>query len=136
MSIEDAAKVVLSGEYSRRRGYLSRGHTTWDGFALTGTVAIWGLLVQWDTLTGERPDPALFSTQIAWASALSSLLLGGWRFYARNIDDAIINLYPAIYLCERALLPAEACTLTPPSGVTSISKEDCAQCPAPCANNP
>ena len=124
MSIEDAAKVVLSGEHSRRRGYLSSIHTTWDGFALTGTLAIWAFLVQWDALRGQEPDHALFATQIAWASALSSLLLGFWRLYARHLDDSIISLYPVMYLCERALLPGEICTLKPPSGAELLSKAD------------
>ncbi len=124
MPIEDTAKVVLSGEHSRRRGYLSSIHTTWDGLALTGTLAIWAFLVQWDTLGGAQPDHELFATQIAWASALSSLLLGFWRLYARNIDDSIVSLYPVMYLCERAIVPSEACTFNPPAGKQTLSQND------------
>lgn len=46
MGLEDSAKAILSGEYSRRRYHLDRVIVTSDGLALTGTLAIWGFLVK------------------------------------------------------------------------------------------
>lgn len=66
------------------------------------------------------PDLELFATQIAWASALSSILIGIWRVYAHYLYHAIVELYPAIYLHERALVPRELCTLKPPQDVTAL----------------
>lgn len=122
MSIEDAAKVLLSGEYSRRRGYLSAFINSWNGLALTGTLAIWAWLVRWDALEGKTPNPELFATQIGWAGAVSSFLLGVWRLHARNLDDSIIRLYPVSYLLESAVIPENIRTIKPPKGVQTLSK--------------
>jgi hypothetical protein len=124
MSIKDSAKVVLSGEYSRRRGYLTGVIANMNGLAIAGTLTIWAFFVEWDTLF--KIGYGLFSTQIAWASAMSSVLIGLWRFYVRFLDSSIIRLYPAIYMCERALLPEEICTIKPPTKVQSLSKNDVA----------
>lgn len=123
MSIDDAAKAFLSGEYSRRRGYLSGFIYTWNGFALSGTIAIWGLLLNWGALVGQSADFELFATQVAWASALSSILLGFWRLYAHYLDDNIMKLYAVMYVCERTLLPPRLGTLSPPKALPALERE-------------
>lgn len=123
--MEDAAKVLLSGEYSRRRAHLSGIITRWDQLALTGTLAIWALLLPWNAIFGENADPELFSTLVAFSGALSSLLIGFWRFRVRNTDDAIVALYPAMYLAERTLgIPSEVCTIKPPLKLAPLTKAD------------
>lgn len=124
MSIEDSAKVILAGEQSRRRGYLTSVISNMDALAVTGTLAIWAFLVKWDILLAERSSLVLFPTQIAWASALSSVLIGVWRFYVRFLDSSIIRLYPAIYMYELSLLPQEICTRKPPTKVQPLSKDN------------
>jgi hypothetical protein len=127
MSIEDSAKVILAGEHSRRRGYLTSVIANMGGLAIMGTLSIWAFLVKWDILFENTPNTwDMFSTRIAWASALSSVLIGLWRFYVRSLDSSIIQLYPAIYMCERMLLPEEICTIKPPTKVQSLSKNDVA----------
>ena len=120
MRLEDSAKAILSGEYSRRRYHLDRIIVTWDGLALTGTLAIWGFVVKWDALMRLPPDLELFATQIAWASALSSILIAIWRVYAHQLYHGIVKLYPTIYLHERALVPPELCALKPPQDVKAL----------------
>lgn len=109
--IEDSAKVVLSGEYSRRRGYLTSVIAGLNGLAFVATLSIWSFFVHWDALIGEASSQKMFATQIAWAGSLSSLLIGLWQFYVRSLDSSIIQLYPAIYICERSLIPKEACSI-------------------------
>jgi hypothetical protein len=79
MSLEESARAVLSGEYERRRGYLSNTITTWNRLAVTATFAIWGFFVRWEAVAKEHPDWRLFATQVAWAGALSSIFIGLWR---------------------------------------------------------
>lgn len=125
MELEKTAPAVLSGAYERRRGYLSTTIVSMNYLAVTATLAIWGFSVRWETGLGQSPDDwQRVAIQVAWAGALSSILIGLWRFYAHYLDHAIIRLYPALYLCERVLLPIEVCTLIPPSGVQPISKTD------------
>lgn len=112
MDVEDTAKVVLS-EYSTRRYHLDRVIVTWDGLALTGTLAILSFAVKWDALL---TDSELFAIQLAWAGALSSLLVGLWRLYAHYLYNHIVRLYPTIYLHESAIVPHELCTIHPPKG--------------------
>lgn len=120
---QDAARILQSGEYSRRRGYLSKTITTWNQIAVSGTIAIWAFLIPWQVIVGENPDHILFTNQVALASALSAVLLGLWRFYVHYLDKSIIRLYPIMYLCERILSPVEACTLpTPKSKLVLLNK--------------
>ena len=88
MTIESGAQVLLSGEYSRRRGYLSQIITRWNGYAIVGMLSIWSFCVKWGALLGNNPSPEIYAIQIAWASALSSVLLGIWRLHARYVDDS------------------------------------------------
>lgn len=111
MSIENTAKIMLSGEYSRRRGYLTSVIAGLNGIAFIATLSIWSFFVHWDTLIGDTSNQKMFATQIALAGSLSSVLIGLWRFYVRSLDSSIIQLYPAIYICERSLIPKEACTI-------------------------
>jgi len=113
--------VLLSGEYSRRRGYLSQVITSWNGYALIGMLSIWSFCVDWRNLLGDCNSQEMFSIQIAWASALSSVLLGLWRFYARYLDDAIIHMYPAIYICESSLIHEKLRTIKPPKNIRPLS---------------
>ena len=67
-------------------------------------------------------DWALFATETAWAGALSSIVIGVWRIYERQLHAAVIRLYPVIYLCERLALPAEVCMIHPPDKAKELSK--------------
>jgi hypothetical protein len=111
---EDAARILQSGEYSRRRGYLSKTITTWNQIAVSGTIAIWAFFIPRNVIAGDKTDYEFFTNQVAVASALSAFFIGLWRFYVRFLDKSIISLYPIMYLCERILSPEEACTLSPP----------------------
>lgn len=112
---KNAAEVFLSGEHSRRRGYLINAINKWNGFAVMGTIAIWALLVKWDVLNGQNTDYELFAIQIGWAGAVSSIFLGIWRLYVRYVDGSITRLYPAIYWCELTLnIPKELSSIRPP----------------------
>jgi hypothetical protein len=119
----ETAKAILSGAYERRRGYLTNQLTTWNQVAATGTIAVWAFFVRWETLLGQHSDPRLFATQIAWASALSSLLIGFWRYWSHVVDNDIVRVYPAIYLSERLVLPPQLCTISPPNGEAPLSSE-------------
>jgi hypothetical protein len=121
MNLDEVAKAVLSGSYERRRGYITNQLTTWNQLAVMGTIAIWAFFVRWEALLGQPPDNRLFATQVAWAGALSSLLIGLWRYSSRVLDNDIVRTYPAIYLSERLLLPQEICTISPPKGVQPLS---------------
>lgn len=124
MSTKEDSKILLSGEHSRRRGYLTSVIFSMNGLAIMATISIWGFFVNWDAYLGENTSHELFATQIAWASMLSSLFLGLWRLYMRYLDGATIRLYPVLYRCERELIPEEICTIKPPNKVQSISKDD------------
>lgn len=89
----DAAKALLSGQIPRRHIHLSQEIGHWDRYALVGTIAVWTLFL--------RNNPSDWS--VAWASGLSSILVGVWRFYARYLDDAIAETYPSIAHYESAL---------------------------------
>lgn len=119
MTNEDVARILLSGEYSRRRGVYSRALVTWQQVAVTGTVAIWALLVRADSTVD-------LATGVALASALSSLLIGVWRLYSRILDNAIVAMYPMLYLCERVLVPGPACTFPTPKGIPPLTQEQAA----------
>jgi hypothetical protein len=122
MSIDETARALMSGEHSRRRGYLTNVITSFNGLAIMGTLSIWAFFVKWELLLGDNPSPEMFSTEVAWASSISSILIGLWRLYVRFLDGAIIQLYPAIYICERALIPEEICTMKSPNKIKSISR--------------
>lgn len=117
VAFTEVARVVLSGASERRRGYLTTTITTWNQLAISGTIALWGFMLKWETVLGQgqSQDWELFAIQAAWAGALSSLLIGFWRYYAHFLDYGIVRLYPTLYICERALLPAQVCTLDPPN---------------------
>jgi hypothetical protein len=106
--------TLLSGEHSRRRGYLVNIITALNGLAVTGTLAIWSTTIKWELLYTHPPNYIEFTTRLAWASGLSSFLLGLWRFYVHFLDSSIIRLYPAIYLLELGILPAEVASIKPP----------------------
>lgn len=112
--MEDTTKILLSGEHSRRRGYLTNVIVTLNALAATGTITIWSTLVQWDLLYGQAPNHMEFAIRFAWASCISSILLGLWRFYVHFLDASIIRLYPVIYLCELNILPDEISSIKPP----------------------
>ncbi|MHC4243287.1 MAG: hypothetical protein ACYSU4_12850 [Planctomycetota bacterium] len=117
--------VLLSGEYSRRRGYLTSVIAGLNGLVFVGTLSIWSLLLHWDTPLIEIGCKKMFAIQIALAGSLSSILIGLWRFYVRFLDKSIIKLYPVIYMCERSLIPEETCTtITPPNDVKPLSKKN------------
>jgi hypothetical protein len=117
------AQVVLSGGFERRRGYLSSMLYTLNQVTVTTVVAIWAFLIRWDAVTKPTGiDWELFAREAAWAGAIASLVIGIWRIFARELDAEIIRLYPALYLCERTLLPSEVCTIKPPRGVTELSE--------------
>lgn len=98
----DAAKVLLSGALPRQRIHWSQEITHADRFSITGALAIWPVF-----LHGGITD-----WSVAWASGLSSLLLGLWRLNVRNLDAAIAQLYPAITKYEVALgMPSQTSTL-------------------------
>ena len=121
--LEESATVVVSGSYERRRGYLTAAMYTVNQVAVTTTVAIWAYLIRWDLILKQvQPDWALFATEAAWAGALSSIVVGVWRLYERQLDQEVVRLYPGIYLCERLVLPAEVCVVNPPKGVAALSK--------------
>jgi len=120
-TLEEVAKAVLSGAYERRRGYLTSQLTTWNQVAATSTIALWAFFVHWEALLGQHPDGRLFATQVAWAGALSSLVIGLWRYWSRRVDNDLVRLYPAIYLSERLLLPPEVCTISPPTKTAPLT---------------
>jgi len=124
IDIEKSAPIVLSGAFERRRGYLSNTVVSMSQLTVTATLAIWGFSVRWEAAFQQSPDWKRVAIQVAWAGALSSIIIGLWRFYAHYLDHAIIGLYPALYLCERALLPTEVCTLKQPANVTQITKKN------------
>lgn len=106
--------TLLSGEHSRRRGYLVTIITALNGLAVTGALTIWSTTIKWDLLYGQPPNYMEFAIRLAWASSVSSVLLGLWRFYVHFLDSSIIRLYPAIYLLELGVLPAEVASIRPP----------------------
>jgi hypothetical protein len=115
MDMKETSKIILSGEYSRRRGYLTNVITTINILAITGTISIWAFFLKWDMLLeNTQSSHKVFAIQLAWAGGLSSILLGLWRIYARFLDSAIIKLYPAMYLCEREIIPKEISIFKPP----------------------
>lgn len=118
MKPDDAARTLLSGEHSRRRGYLTQAISTSNQLAIMGAVGIWSLVIDWNSTKD------VFAVQISVAGGAVSLLLGFWRFYVRTLDDAIIKLYPSIYFLERAVMPAELCTIDPPANVPAITVDD------------
>jgi hypothetical protein len=122
--MKEAAKIILSGEHSRRRGYLTNVIVSLNGLAVTASLAICGFFIRWDLLYGKTQDHKLFAIQLACASGLSSIFLGLWRFYARVLDTSIISLYPAIYLCELEIIPNEISSIKPPNDVTRLTKGD------------
>jgi hypothetical protein len=126
MSVQEVARILLSSEYARRRGYLSQMITTWNQVVIAGTLALWTLLVRWDALLGVQQNRPVFTTQIAAASAAAAILLGLWRFHARVLDDAIVRLYPVMYLCECVLVPPQAHTVPRPTNCESLSQQDAA----------
>lgn len=123
MDMEETAQIILSGEHSRRRGYLTNVIAGLNVLAITATISIWGFFIHWDSLLNETKNHKLFAIQLAWASGLSSIFLGLWRLYARFLDAAIIQLYPAIYLCEVEILPEEICSIKNPKNITRLTKE-------------
>jgi len=125
MSIENAAKVFLSGEHSRRRGYLLNIMNQWDRLAIMGTIAIWAFLVKLDVLNLTPPQNEQLAIQVGWASTVSSILLGLWRVYAHWLDRDIIRLYPGVYLYERVLnIPEQLSLIDRPENTEKLSKED------------
>ena len=119
------AQVVLSGGFERRRGYLSTMMYTLNQVTISTVAAIWVFLLRFDTVmkpTGT--DWTLLANEAAWAGALSSVVIGFWRLFGRELDADIIRLYPAIYLCERTLLPPEVCTIKPPQGMVALPSVD------------
>lgn len=122
MFMEETAKIILSGEYSHRRGYLTNVMTSLNALVVIATLSIWGFFINWDSLYGETQNHQLFAITIAWASGLSSVLLGLWRFYERVLDAEIVKLYPAIYLCEAKILPKEISSINPlPKNITRLT---------------
>ena len=123
MSMKKASEIILSGEHSRRRGYLTNVMVSLNVLAVMGSISIWGFFISWDSLYGETQNHEMFSVQLAWASGLSSIFLGLWRLYARSLDASIIRLYPAIYLCELEIIPNEISSIKPPKNVTPLTKD-------------
>jgi hypothetical protein len=108
MPNDDAAGKLLS-EFGERRSHLSGYIGIWDKVAIGGSIAIWAFVVR------EVSDVHLQVSQVALASALTSVLLSVWRWQARLIDDGIVRLYAVIHLCEGQLLPNEKlCTVKLP----------------------
>lgn len=125
MTMEETAKIILSGEYSNRRGYLTNVMTTLNALVVTAVLSLWAFFINWDYLYGKMQNHQLFYIQIAWAGGLSSILLGLWRFYERVLDAEIVRLYPAIYLCEVEILPKELSSINPlPKNITRLTKDD------------
>ena len=123
MNMKETSEIILSGEHSRRRGYLSNILVSLNALAVMSSLSIWGFLVRWDFLYGKMENHELFAIQVAWASGLSSIFLGLWRLYARSLDASIIRLYPAIYLCELEIIPAEISSIEPPRKVPVLTKD-------------
>ncbi len=120
MLIDDFVKTALSGEYSRRRGYLTNVLTGWNRLGLTGTLAIWAFVIDWQGAISSNPAAQeLFATQIALAGTLCSILLGICCLYSFRIDAGIIRLYPLLYFSERCILPDQLHSIQPPKRQTS-----------------
>ena len=88
-----------------------------------GSISIWGFFIRWDFLCEKTQNYELFAIQVAWASALSSILLGLWRFYVRYLDTQIIKLYPAMYLCGLEIIPDEIPIIKHPENVSPLTKD-------------
>lgn len=129
MSLCEAAKTLMSGEYSRRRGYLTSVINSFNCVAITGTLSIWSFFVKWEPLlSGKNHSPELFSIEVAWASCITSLFIGLWRFYSRYLDGQILKLYPGIYISERKLLFPQICTIKTPASKQELVKETGENC--------
>lgn len=119
MDTVKSAQIILSGAYERRRGYLFAALTVMNQLVVTVTLGIWAAILRLDHSTDQQ-----IATQVGWAGALASLLIGLWRYYAHFLDHGIVRLYPALYLSERAILPPQVCLLNPPQNVPPLTLED------------
>lgn len=75
---------------------------TYVGYAMVANVAVWSYFLKAyiDSLAASSGSQPLY---IGVAAAVSSTLLGLWRFYTRYIDDHIAGIYPDFLLYESKL---------------------------------
>lgn len=100
---EDNARALLT-IVEQRRMHWSTTITTLIGFVVVMNVGVLGYFIgAYIRDGGARPAFLLVG------AAISAFIIGVWRLYTRYIDNNIANLYPELFIYERALsIPEEA----------------------------
>lgn len=113
--MDNNASTMLSGGFERRRGYLTHCIFVINQLAVTSVIGIFGYVLKDNRVFEEnRFDFIWLSTHIPLAGSLSSVIILIQRWYAYLLDDGIIRIYPAIYLCERLICHEKVCTVKSP----------------------
>ncbi len=95
--IQAANARALLASTQQLRTHWSGVITSHLGIAITVNVALWAYFLK------SYVEQSLGPKHLLIVSAISSLLLGLWRFYAHYLDNHLANLYPQLLLYEGIL---------------------------------
>jgi hypothetical protein len=103
---EENARTLLSIAEQRRQHWANAIDVA-TGLAVTVNIAIWTFFIKefldnTSLINNETSQPFAFS-YIIFAAGLSALVLGVWRYYVHEHDNAIANVYPDILFYEQIL---------------------------------